>query len=241
MKLVQCWDDGVTTDVRLAELLRRHDAKASFNLNAGLYQARRSPGWVHQGTEVWRLGWNEMRDVYRGFTIANHSLTHCCLDQIPIEQARQDIVQGCERLQQFFGQAVSGFVYPFGAFNDAVAGAVREAGHVYARTTGQAGHRDAPAEAMAWQPDCHFMAPDFWARFERARIRGVFHFWGHSYEMVSEAQWDALDTMLARLNRVPGAQWGDVADAVSAARLEDAQLPVQRGLVGDEEEGRLVL
>ena len=37
MKLVQCWDDGVTTDVRLVTLLRRHRVRATFNLNAGLH------------------------------------------------------------------------------------------------------------------------------------------------------------------------------------------------------------
>jgi hypothetical protein len=30
MKLMQCWDDGVTTDVRLVALLRRHGARATF-------------------------------------------------------------------------------------------------------------------------------------------------------------------------------------------------------------------
>ena len=32
MKIVQCWDDGVLDDIRLIEILRHHDAKASFNL-----------------------------------------------------------------------------------------------------------------------------------------------------------------------------------------------------------------
>ena len=41
MKLVRCWDDGVTTDVRLAGLLRRHGARAPFNLNAGLHGRER--------------------------------------------------------------------------------------------------------------------------------------------------------------------------------------------------------
>ena len=76
VKLVQCWDDGVSTDARLVDVLRRHGAKASFNLNAGLHAPRRTLGWVHRGTDVWRLGWDEMRAVYEGFTIANHNLTH---------------------------------------------------------------------------------------------------------------------------------------------------------------------
>ena len=77
MVVVQCWDDGVTTDVRLVDILRRHGAKATFNLNAGLHDRHRQFGWIHQGTEVSRLGCDEMKEVYQGFMIANHlSLIH---------------------------------------------------------------------------------------------------------------------------------------------------------------------
>lgn len=69
MKLVQCWDDGVTTDVRLVSLLR-HGAGATFNLNAGLHRQARQFGWRHADSEVWRLGLGELRKVYDGFGIA---------------------------------------------------------------------------------------------------------------------------------------------------------------------------
>jgi hypothetical protein len=60
---VQCWDDGVTTDVRLVSLLRRHGARATFNLNAGLYRLKRQFGWRHGDTEVWRLARGELLEV----------------------------------------------------------------------------------------------------------------------------------------------------------------------------------
>jgi peptidoglycan/xylan/chitin deacetylase (PgdA/CDA1 family) len=101
MKVVQCWDDGVTADARLVEILRKHNATATFNLNAGLHEAKRKPSWVYQGTEVGRLGWDEMKDVYGGFTIANHSLTHPSLAKLPADAARRDIAEGRDRLQQF--------------------------------------------------------------------------------------------------------------------------------------------
>jgi peptidoglycan-N-acetylglucosamine deacetylase len=212
LKLVQCWDDGVTTDARLVEILRRHGAKASFNLNAGLYGPQRTPGWLHQGTEVWRLGWAEMKDVYRGFTIANHSLTHPALDEMPLEAAQRDIAQGRDRLQQFFGQPVEGFVYPFGRFNPAVVEAVRETGHHYGRTTALAEPGDPAGDPMRLPPSCHFLAPDFWARFEQARTRGAFHLWGHSYEMTTEAMWADFESQLVRLAAEPGAHWCEVTE-----------------------------
>ena len=212
IKLMQCWDDGVTTDVRLVSLLRRHGARATFNLNAGLHERDRRFGWRHRGTEVWRLGRDELRQVYDGFSIANHTLTHPHLDQLPIDAARHEICEGRARLQALFGQTVSGFVYPFGTFDEAVAQAVREAGHVYARTTRVAESGVGTADAMAIAPSCHFLAPDFWQRLDKARSSGVFWFWGHSYELVDEAMWTAFEASLARLCAEPGAQWCDPGD-----------------------------
>ena len=213
MKLAQCWDDGVTTDLRLVELLRRHGAKASFNLNAGLHAPQRRFGWMHQDTEVWRLGRDELREVYQGFTIANHGLTHSYLDRLDLEAARQDIVQGREQLQQLFGQPVDGFAYPFGARNAAVADLVRDAGHAYARTTMPSDRVTPPADPMGLHPSCHFLAPDFWQRLERAD--GAFYFWGHSYEMTTEAHWVAFEDTLVRLTHDPASHWCDVGDLLT--------------------------
>lgn len=209
MKLMQCWDDGVTSDVRLVTLLRQHGARATFNLNAGLHAPDRAWGWTHRGTEVWRLGLGELREVYDGFCIANHTLTHPHLEQLPIERARGEIRDGRSRLQDLFDQPVRGFVYPFGSFNEAVAQGVRDAGHVYARTTHVADAGVETGDAMAVAPSCHFLADDFWQRFERARASGVFWFWGHSYELIDETMWASFEAALARLCAEPGVQWCD--------------------------------
>jgi len=148
MTVVQCWDDGVTTDVRLTEILRKHNAKAAFNLNAGLHDTRRKSSWIYEGTEAGRLGLNEMGEVYEGFLIANHSLTHPSLAELPVDEARIDIAEGRDRLQQSFGQPVLGFSYPNGSYSGAVMKAVHEAGHVYARTTRNVVHPFPPDVGM---------------------------------------------------------------------------------------------
>ena len=211
MTVVQCWDDGVTTDARVIEILRRHGAKATFNLNAGLHEQRRKTGWIYKETEVARLGLDEMREVYDGFTIANHTLTHPHLEQLEIDAARREIVEGRERLQQFFGQPVRGFAYPFGSYNDAVVKLVGEAGHVYARTTRNVDQPLPVANAMEFHACCHFLAPDFWARYEKAREGGVFYFWGHSYEMISEGMWREFEETIRRISADPASRWGEVA------------------------------
>ena len=139
-------------------------------------------------------------------------ITHPHLDQLPIDAARREISDGRARLQDLFDQPVSGFVYPFGTFDDAVAQAVRDAGHVYARTTRFADSGVGTIDAMAADPSCHFLAPDFWQRLDRALPSGMFWFWGHSYELVDEAMWSTFEASVARLCAMPGARWCDPTD-----------------------------
>jgi len=212
MKVVQCWDDGVTTDARLIEILRRHDAKATFNLNAELHEENRKLGGIYKGTQVSKLGWSEMRELYEGFTIANHSLTHPHLDQMPIADAYRDIKEGRDRLQQFFGQEILGFAYPYGTYNDAVETAVRDAGHIYARTTVNVDQPFPPASSTAFHPNCHFRASDLLEKYEKARLGGVFYFWGHSYEMINDDMWKDFEQIIEQISNDPMAQWCNVED-----------------------------
>lgn len=212
MTVVQCWDDGVSNDAKVTEILRKHGGKATFNLNAGLHEAKRKLGWKFKETDVWRLGWDEMRDIYDGFTIANHGLMHPRLDKIPVEEARRDIVEGRDRLQRFFGQPVPGFAYPYGACNEAVMEEVRNAGHIYARTIVNVEQPFPPGNPMAFHPCCHFLAPDFWERYEKARKGGVFYFWGHSFEILNETMWTAFEVTIKRIGADPAAKWGNLAD-----------------------------
>ncbi|MFZ4538928.1 polysaccharide deacetylase family protein, partial [Propionivibrio sp.] len=212
MVVVQCWDDGVVTDVRLIDIFRRHGAKATFNLNAGLHEKHRQLGWIYEGREVGRLGWDEMKEVYQGFVIANHSLTHPHLEQLEREVARREIAEGREKLQQFFGQRVLGFAYPFGTYSEEIMQLVRETGHVYARTTANVDFPFPPENAMLFHPCCHFLAPDLWSRYERAKASGVFYFWGHSYEMITDSMWREFEEIIKRISADPDSCWGDVAD-----------------------------
>ena len=46
MKVIQCWDDAVSTDIKLTDILRKYNAKATFNLNAGLIKQEKSSRWI---------------------------------------------------------------------------------------------------------------------------------------------------------------------------------------------------
>jgi peptidoglycan/xylan/chitin deacetylase (PgdA/CDA1 family) len=212
MKLCQCWDDGIVDDIRLCEVLRRHGATASFNLNAGKHRAERYHDWDFQGTKaVWKLSRDELAHVYRGFTIANHTLTHPHLTRVDDAQLAREIAEGRQQLRDLVGQEVLGFAYPFGDHDDRVARAVRAAGHVYARTCNNVPAVLPAADAMKLGTSCHFLAPDFWPRYDAVKqAGGVFYFWGHSYEIVSEADWWDFDRKIARMSADDAAEWVDL-------------------------------
>ncbi len=208
MKVIQSWDDGVVDDIRLADLMRLHQANATFNLNPGLHPAERSFSWRYGDKEVWRVGRDELVEVYAGFEIANHSLSHPNLpDLLPAELERE--VRDSRRiLQEWFQQPVRGFCYPFGGVNPAVKDAVRAAGHGYARTVTEREPVFPPADPFEFGVSCRFADPLFWTRYERAKaLNGVFFFWGHSYELLDESMWADLEHKIARISADPAAEW----------------------------------
>jgi peptidoglycan/xylan/chitin deacetylase (PgdA/CDA1 family) len=208
VKVVQCWDDGVADDIRVAEICRKHGAKASFNLNPGLHSETRGAGWKFRDVkQVERLALPELPSVYEGMLIANHSVSHPHLDRIPIADAVREIVDGRDRLEQIFGYEVVGFAYPFGTHNQAVEDAIRDAGHVYARTTENVVFPFPPEDPMRFHSNCHFKHERFWEIYEKAKPGGVFYFWGHSYEIMDEKEWQAFDAQIAKLTADPDVEW----------------------------------
>jgi peptidoglycan/xylan/chitin deacetylase (PgdA/CDA1 family) len=218
IRVAQCWDDGVTDDIRLIDLLRKHGAKASFNLNAGLHKDDATGGWRYKGIkDVMRLPRRDLLSVYDGFLVANHTATHPHLTQISPEKAESEIREGKDALEQLFGYPVTGFAYPFGDYNPAIEEAVRAAGHVYARTVVNVADVFPPENPMAFHANCHFQAKDFWERFNHvSESGGVFYLWGHSYELVTEDDWTAFDRQISLLSANPRVQWVDLPSLFAA-------------------------
>lgn len=214
IKIVQCWDDGVEDDIRLCELLRSHGALATFNLNAGLHHSSADSAWQFRGIkEVRRLPLEELVPAYEGFEIANHTLTHPSPDRISASEWKREVVDGRSHLEDLFGRKVAGFAYPFGHCPPHAVEIVRETGHLYARTCTNTTPSFPVADPMLLAPDCHFLHPDFWDLYEKAKAAGApaFYFWGHSYELCSEEDWKCFGETLGRLQSDPDAEWGSLS------------------------------
>ena len=92
---------------------------------------------------------------------------------------------------------------------------MREAGHLYARTSRCVPRPNEVKDLMKYRPTCHFLDPDFWLKYEMAKSSGCFYFFGHSYEINTEAMWIDFEEKIKRISADPDSCWVDVPDLVS--------------------------
>lgn len=224
MKVVQCWDDGVVNDIRLAELCRKYNAKATFNLNPGLMAPERKPSrwktvgeqvWGHNGYSAGKIGLDELVEVLDGFQVASHNWKHEGAGRVPDQVFIQSALDARHYLEDLFQRECLGFAWPGGGYTPETMKLLHEAGFAYARTTRYTDNVTAYEDPMALHSNCHFMDPNFIQKYENAKQFGVFYFWGHSYEMYEyEPLWQQFEDKLNYIAQDKDSEWADVIDIV---------------------------
>jgi peptidoglycan/xylan/chitin deacetylase (PgdA/CDA1 family) len=117
------FDDGLASAYLVRPILAAHKVHATFYLNSGHIG---QPGF---------LTWRQVHDLASdGNEIAGHTALHANLAQVDPAEAQREI---CDDRVALFAQGyqVTDFAYPFGAFNDTVAGLAQACGYASARTT----------------------------------------------------------------------------------------------------------
>lgn len=201
------YDDGVTQDIRLAELFHRYGMKATFNLNADLLG---HPGMLlREGQTVShnKVKPEDVKSVYAGHEVAGHTLTHPNLPQVEddgevIRQVEEDRL----RLSQLCGYEVLGFAYPGGGvnFDHRVSALLRQnTGVRYCRTT-------VSSHSFAHQADLFEFRPTVYHHGEwdtlfalgeqflslKTEEPAVFYIWGHAYEFDIHDTWGRFEEFL---------------------------------------------
>ena len=227
VKVAQCWDDGVATDIRLIEILRKYQAKATFNLCPGLFQEERiEPHWLEPVGRAWsisrkafsggRVGKNELLETYDGFQVASHCWKHETVGRgISDQEFLKGAVDARNFLEDLFQHECRGFAWPCGQHTPETERMLAEAGFRYGRTTEYTADVIACANPLVLNSNCHFMNPSFWEIFEKSNPTGVFYFWGHSYELMDCPQfWERFELMIKSFSEDPETEWVDVIDLV---------------------------
>ncbi len=223
VKVMQCWDDGTIGDARLTEILRKYNAKATFNLNPDYHGETRGeqrwvginePGWSFKGFRDGKLGKNELREIYGGFQVASHCMKHECAGAVPDDVFIKSALDARHYLEDLFGQSCPGFAWPCGRYTQETADALLEAGFAYGRTTQNAERISECEHPMILHSSCHFHDGQFYQKYENAKAGdGLFYFWGHTFEnMDSEGLWNQLEMKIKYISEDPDATWVNLCD-----------------------------
>ena len=224
LKVAMCWDDGVTTDIRLISIIRKYNAKATFNLNPGAmprhtaapsWAATGYDGWSHLGFIPGKIGLHELQTIYGDFTVASHCSKHetvgFCTDQEFLTAA----VDAKKFLEDAFQRECPGFAWPCGRYSAETVEMLKQNGFRYGRTTEYADDITSCREPLTLPATCKFNDMRFYSKYENAKSCGAFYFWGHSYETFDyEPLWRQLEDKIAYISNDPDAEWCDVIDLV---------------------------
>lgn len=186
------YDDGVTQDIRLIELLNKYGLKCTFNLNSELLFHNDIHIWHNQRISNYTIHPEDVKSVYEGHEIAVHTLTHPNLTQCDDREVIRQVETDRQNLSELAGYEVVGMAYPCGGVNndDRVADIIKKnTGIKYSRTITSTDSFDVQENLFRFNPTV------FHLNFEKMMSLGqefielktdtpkVFYIWGHSYEM----------------------------------------------------------
>lgn len=188
------YDDGVTQDIQLVELMNKYGLKGTFNINSEKLTQRGRLKRDGKSIAWYKLYPEDVIEIYTGHEVAVHTLTHPKLPEIAddnevIRQVEQDRLN----LSELMGYEVVGMAYPGGGKNndERVARLIKEnTGVKYARTITNTDSFDLQPDLYRFNPNVyHVMEFDRMMEMGRRFVEmkadkpQIFYIWGHSYEM----------------------------------------------------------
>jgi Predicted xylanase/chitin deacetylase len=185
------FDDGVTQDKRLIEILDKYGLKCTFNINSGLLgqpgQLALPNGFVPHN----KVDPNDVAELYKNHEVAVHTLTHPNLTGLGDEEVFRQVEEDRKTLGKLTGREIVGMAYPCGGVNndDRVAEIIRKrTGVKYSRTITSTHSFELQKNLYRFNPTTHIMetekAFELAERFIELKPDSpkLFYIWGHSYE-----------------------------------------------------------
>jgi len=227
------WDDGHILDKRMAELLDKYALKGTFyvpkceafeTLNA---DHRRQ--LEEKGISPKSLTAEDILEISRIHELGAHTLSHPQLSKLPKKAAEEEIAGSKKYLEDIIGHEVKMFCYPRGDYSSETKKAVRKAGFIGARTVemGVTGFpKDAfefatTIQAYPWPvkirlhktyalPQKGIFSWENQAKRHFSKVLkhgGIFHIWGHSWEVEALGLWDRLEKVFENISNQTGVQY----------------------------------
>jgi peptidoglycan/xylan/chitin deacetylase (PgdA/CDA1 family) len=129
------FDDGYVDNLDACEELEKRGMRATWFLVSG--SVGQPPLWPEDGRPTGRLlNADELRDMQaNGMEIGSHTINHMRLTDADDARLMQELTESKAHLEAILGQPVNSFAYPYGAWDERCAEAVKQAGYTAACTT----------------------------------------------------------------------------------------------------------
>lgn len=189
------FDDGVTQDKRLIEILNKYGLKATFNLNSAILGTN---GELNRNDHIVRHDKNhanEVAKIYKGHEVAVHTLVHPNLTELSDDGVIWQVEEDRKLLESLVGYSVRCMAYPCGGVNndERVASVIRNNTKIeFARTITSSDNFDIPDNLLRYNPTVYYIEKEklfsLGEKFLNLKTDKpqVLYVWGHSYEMDAE-------------------------------------------------------
>ena len=186
------YDDGITQDIRLIELLNKYNLKCTFNLNSELLGRKGMLKRNDQRISHYKIHPEDVKKIYDGHEVAVHTLTHPNLTQCDEGEIIRQVETDRLNLSELVGYEVVGMAYPCGGVNndDRVAEIIKNnTGVKYSRTITSNNSFDIQENIYRFNPTVYHLDFDDMMKLGQAFVElktetpKLFYIWGHSYEM----------------------------------------------------------
>ena len=204
------YDDGVTQDRRLIEMLDRYQLKCTFNLNSELLGQDGELLREGQIVSHKKIAPEDVATVYRNHEVAAHTLTHPFLPKLDENEIIRQVSEDQKNLEKLTGRPVVGMAYPGGGenYDHRVSEIIRKHTSIrYARTIVSSHSFDLQDHLWEFQPTVYHHGE--WEKlFElgekflsmNADRPQIFYIWGHSYEFDIHNTWDRFEQFCSMIS-----------------------------------------
>lgn len=209
MKIVCSFDDASVQDLEIAHFLLEY----GFEANTTFYFPA-MPSLVNEPFGRKSLTIHEQQNIASEFEIGSHTVTHQLLTRIPIENARHEIFESKDILEQKFGSPITKFCYPRGYANPEIQSLVSEAGYESARSTlvgyiHESENRFFEQTAVHIGCDRKEYGGKGWFDYAlymldeaRSIPNSVYHLWGHGWEIDKNGATEDFVRLLKQLRNI---------------------------------------
>ena len=197
------YDDGVTQDIKLIEILNKYGLKATFNLNSSCLGMKGCLDMFGKMVDHNKVNPYEVKRIYDGHEVAVHTLTHPNLTGLDKDTVIWQVEEDRKTLSSLVGYEVRGMAYPCGGVNndERVADILKNDTKIeYSRTITSTHNFDLQDDLFRFNPSVYYGEVE--KMFEMAKEfitmkpdkPQLFYIWGHSYEMDSKLiSWEKFE------------------------------------------------